>query len=128
MKDVRMIILVRQDHRMRRSKLLSLITRASMKWIVDNNEDEHPARISLGMSMEDAQWFKEGQPKLFGWSTESHLNDLSLKAEFNGIPLSIIRDDEEKSSIGSGQSITCIAFGPADYSDLTSVIGKFKSL
>lgn len=128
MKDVRMIILVRQDHRMRRAKLLSLVTRASMKWIVDNNEDERSDRLSLSLSMEEALWIKEGQSKIFGWSTESHLNDLVLKAEINGIPISVIRDDEEKSSLGSGQSITCVAFGPADYNDLLSVVGKFKSL
>ena len=128
MKDVRMIILVRQDHRMRRAKLLSLVTRSSMKWIVDNNEDERSDRLTLGLSMEEALWIKEGQSKIFGWSTESHLNDLVLKAEINGIPISVIRDDEEKSSLGSGQSITCVAFGPADYNDLLSVVGKFKSL
>lgn len=128
MKDVRMIILVRQDHRMRRAKLLSLVTRASMKWMFDNNEDERSDRLTLGLSMEEALWIKEGQSKIFGWSTESHLNDLVLKAEINGIPISVIRDDEEKSSLGSGQSITCVAFGPADYNDLLSVVGKFKSL
>jgi len=128
MKDIRMIILVRQDHRIRRSKLLSLVTRASTNWVFENNEEDRSDRLFLSLSMEEALWIKEGQPKVFGWASESQLNDLSLKAELNGVPISIIKDDDEKSSVGGGQSITCVAFGPADYLDLSRVIGKFKSL
>lgn len=122
--SVKMVVLVRSDPKMRRGKLISLITEASTKFFTDNNESDEPGVIHLKTSLEEAQWLKEGQPKIIGWSTENHMRDIVFRSEFRGISSYVLKDGEKSES--GGDSIICVALGPGDTEDILNLVGKIK--
>lgn len=127
MHDVKMLILVRKDLGLRRDKLLSLVANSTLGFIVDNNESEKHDELHVKLSHEEAIWFKNGQKRLIGWSSnEEQLKSVAFKAELNGVPCHSIFDDSLKSCDGSGNSLTCLALGPCEWNEISGVVGKLK--
>jgi len=122
--SVKMVVLVRSDPKMRRAKLISLITSASTKFFTDNNESIEPGVIQINTSLEEAQWLKEGQPKIIGWTSENHMRDIMFRSELRGISTYSIRDGEK--SAGGESALICIALGPGNTEDILNLVGKIK--
>jgi peptidyl-tRNA hydrolase len=129
MHDVKMLILVRKDLGLRRNKLLSLVADSTLGFLVDNDESNRKDELHVRLSLEEAEWLRNGQKRLIGWSNnEEHLRSIAFKAELNGIPCHSIFDEETKAESGHGSALTCLALGPCDWHEISGVVGSFKSM
>jgi peptidyl-tRNA hydrolase len=129
MQDVKMLILVRKDLGLKRNKLLSLVADSTLGFLVDNDESNRRDELYVRLSLEEAEWLRNGQKRLIGWSNnEEHLRSIAFKAELNGIPCHSIFDEELKGESGDASALTCLALGPCDWNEIFGVVGNFKSV
>jgi len=127
MKDVRMIVLVRNDKKIKRGELMNIVSDISMKFLFENNESDRSDRLFVNLSLEEALWIKEGMKREIGWASEGELEELLFKSQVHGLPSYVLRSDE-KGSEGPQNSILGIAFGPAEFSDISTIVGHYKKL
>ena len=120
MKDVKQVIIVRKDIKLRKSELAAQVATASMGFLLDNNESERRDEINVKLSNEEALWINGTFEKaIMGVDSEDALKELMLKAELEGIGVYPVhgKDDEIMGSL------TCIALGP-DNSDVINHITR----
>lgn len=119
MNDIKQVIIIRKDLKMRRGKEIAQGAHASMKWLLENlncdfNEDEltwingiHKKVVLSVDSLEELEEIVKNAKKLRIENAYT-ITDLGL-TEFNGIP-----------------TITCAAIGPAKSELINQVTGHLK--
>ncbi len=122
-----MLMLIRKDLGLKRSKLLSLVSSSALKFITENNESNRQDELYLKLSLEEADWLKNGQKKIMAWAqNEDYLESIAFKADLNGIPCQSIYDEESKGQNGSAKSLMCLTLGPCDWNEIHNVVGQLK--
>lgn len=119
MNDIKQVIIIRKDLKMRRGKEIAQGAHASMKWLLENldcdlNEDEltwinglHKKVVVSVDSLEELEEVVKNAKNLRIENTYT-ITDVGL-TEFNGIP-----------------TITCAAIGPAKAELINQVTGHLK--
>ena len=127
MRNVKQVIVIRKDLRLRKNKLVSLAIRATMQFILDNNESDRPDELQVKLSQQEVQWLNDSfDNDVFGISSQDALSDMVLKAEFNGINVYSIFEKSKKSD--EGPQLICAAFGPDEEDQISQVVGNLKSM
>ncbi len=127
MKNIKQVIVVRKDLKLRKSKLASLAAHAAMQFILDNNESDRPDELQVKLSQQEAQWIKGTFDKdVLGIDSHDALSDMVLKAELNGVNVYSIFDKSKKPD--EGPQLVCAAFGPDEEDQLAQIIGSLKSI
>jgi peptidyl-tRNA hydrolase len=127
--SVKHVILVRKDLRLRRAEVASLVSRATARFFLDNDESEENEELRIKLSSIEADWISQGAGVVvLGVPSQGALDSLLFRAEAAGIPYHTVshrRKLDEKSE-GEDVVIACVALGP-DYSDsLDPITGKLK--
>jgi PTH2 family peptidyl-tRNA hydrolase len=126
-KNIKQVIVVRKDLKLRKSKLASLAAHAAMQFILDNNESDRPDELQVKLSQQEAQWIKGTFDKdVLGIDSHDALSDMVLKAELNGVNVYSIFDKSKKPD--EGPQLVCAAFGPDEEDQLAQIIGSLKSI
>lgn len=127
MKNVKQVIVVRKDLKLRKGKIASLAAHAAMQFILDNNESERPDELQVKLSQQEIQWLKGSFDKdVLGVDSQDALSDMVLRAEINGINVYSIFDKSKKPD--EGPQLVCAAFGPDEEDQLEQVVGNLKSI
>lgn len=122
MKEVKQVIVVRKDLKLRKSELAAQVATASMGFLLDNNESERNDVINVKLSNEEALWLNGSFEKsIMGVDSEEDLKELMLKAEFEGIGVYPVRNLNNNDDILG--ALTCIALGP-DNSEVINQVTK----
>ena len=127
MKNVKQVIVVRKDLKVRKSKLASLAAHAAMQFILDNNESDRPDELQVKLSQQEVHWIKGSFDKdVLGVDSQDALSDMVLKAELNGVNVYSIFDKSKKPD--EGPQLVCAAFGPDEEDQLAQIVGSLKSI
>jgi PTH2 family peptidyl-tRNA hydrolase len=126
-KNIKQVIVVRKDLKLRKSKLASLAAHAAMQFILDNNESDRPDELQVKLSQQEVEWIKGTFDKdVLGIDSHDALIDMVLKAELNGVNVYSIFDKSKKPD--EGPQLVCAAFGPDEEDQLAQIIGSLKSI
>lgn len=127
MKNIKQVIVVRKDLRLRKGKIASLAAHAAMQFILDNNESERPDELQVKLSQQEAHWIKGSFDKdVLGIDSQDALSDLILRAELNGVNVYSIFDKSKKRD--EGPQLICAAFGPDEEDQMIHLLGNLKSI
>ena len=127
MKNVKQVIVVRKDLRLKRGKIASLAAHAAMQFIIDNNESERPDELQVKLSQQEIQWLKSSSTKdIVGIDSHDALSSLVLRAELNGVNVYSVFDKSCKPD--EIPQLLCAAFGPDEEDQIAEIIGSLKSI
>lgn len=127
MKNIKQVIVVRKDLRLRKAKIAALAAHAAMQFILDNNESDRPDELQVKLSQQEVEWLKGSFDKdVLGVDSQDALSSMVLRAELNGINVYSIFDKSKKPDEGS--QLVCAAFGPDEEDQLAQIIGNLKSI
>lgn len=129
MSDVKQVIVVRKDIKMRKGKLASQVAHAAMKFIVDNNVSERPNVLVVELSNDEATWLFGGSftKAVVACDTEDELRGLIMKAELADVTVCPIVDSG-KTEFHGVPTLTCAAFGPAPVGEVDRITGHLQLL
>ena len=127
MKSVKQSIVVRKDLNLKKGQLSGLVSNASMKFILENNESERPDELKVRLSHNEAQWLKNSlRCEVFGTESQDSLSDIAFRAEIQG--LSVYSVFEEKADKDADQVLLCIAIGPDEEDLIDQLTNGLKPL
>lgn len=120
-KDIKQVLCIRSDLKMRKGKMIAQGAHASMKVLLDRKilprfrkKKKHPKLLVIDLSTEEmAEWvygtvFKKIVCKI---NSKKELLDLAKQADKKDIPYSIIEDAGFTEFHGE-KTLTCLAIGP----------------
>ena len=124
MKDVKQVIVIRKDLKMRRGKEIAQGAHASIAFLTNRLilTDTQNTGIAMGyFSDAERRWVREGFRKICCVvNSESELLDLVEQAKLSGVTCELIRDSG-LTEFGGAATYTAAAFGP-DYEDKIDLI------
>lgn len=127
MKNVKQVIVVRKDLKLKKGKIALLTAHAAMQFILDNNESDRPDELQVKLSQQEIQWLKGSfEKEVLGIDSQDALSSMVLRAELNGINVYSIFDKSKKPD--EGPQLVCAAFGPDEEDQLAQVVGSLKSI
>jgi len=122
---VKQAIIVRKDMNLKRKEIISQATKASIKFIVENNESERCGQLLVNLSSDETAWLTGSflQDIMFV-ETKEQLENIMFKAEILGIEVYPVF-----SKMGNNMSETsCVALGPDEPEIINKLIHGLKSL
>lgn len=122
---IKQVIVVRSDLHMRRDKLAEQAARASMQFLIDNNEADRGDQLTVKLSNDEATWLMSGSlTSVVACDSEDALRDMVFRAELADIevhPINQQGTDEDDPDV-----LTCAAFGPTTSRELDRIVGGLK--
>lgn len=128
--STKQVIIVRRDIRMRRAEMVATAAKASVSFLVDNNESEHHDELQLKLTPDESAWlFGNSKRVILGVQSESALRSIMLQAELDGLTVCPqyrgMRLDESKSDYCYEQ-LVCVAIGPHDEEAIDAITSNLK--
>lgn len=136
MKEVKQVIIWRNDLKVRKGKMMAQAAHASLKVFLDiSNNTEFPEFTQNGMiyvpyskGSEFDIWLNGSFTKIvLKVNSELQLCALYVKAQEAGIPCSLIVDNG-KTEFNGVPTTTCCAIGPAFSEDIDKITGHLELL
>ena len=128
MKNVKQVIVVRKDLKLKRGKVASLVAEATMQFILDNNESDRPDELHVKLSQQEIRWLDGSFTRdVVGIDSHDALCNLVLRAELNGMNVYSVFDRSSK-KLDEISQLLCVAFGPDEEDQISQVIGNLKSI
>ena len=133
MRDIKQVIIVRKDLKMRKGKIAAQSAHASMKILADRMhkvsiEDIGSIEYRLTPTNEMIEWLDGIFTKIaLGVDSLEELTDLAEKANELNIPTAII-EDNGLTVFNGKKTVTCMAIGPALSEDIDKITGHLKLL
>jgi PTH2 family peptidyl-tRNA hydrolase len=128
-KNIKQVIVIRKDLKLRRGKLASLVAHAAMQFILDNNESDRNDELRVKLSQQEIHWLKDSFAKeVIGVDSQDALSNLVLKAELNGVNVYSIFDKSSNIKPDEHPQLLCAAFGPDEEDQISEIIGSLKSI
>jgi peptidyl-tRNA hydrolase, PTH2 family len=127
MEDVKQVIVVRKDLRLRRSEMAAQVAHASMKFLLDNDESERGDELTVKLSLEEASWLQGSYKKIIvGVNSEADLKNLLFRAEMAGVSTYTVTQKSGSKSEDTIETVVCAAFGPDESSSIDKITGHLK--
>jgi PTH2 family peptidyl-tRNA hydrolase len=128
MSDVKMVIVVRKDLKMRKGKMCAQVAHAAMQFLCENSESERGDELHVKLSPVEVTWMNGTFAKIVvGCDSEDELKYLMLKAEIEGVQCYSITD-AGLTEFNGVSTLTCAAFGPENSEILNKITGDLKLL
>ena len=125
MSDLKQAIIIRKDLNLNKRDLASTVARASLKFIVENNEAERGNQLLVSLSSEEQAWLTGSfSQDILGVTNRDQLDEILFRAEIMGIeayPVFVPNDSENP-------DVTCIALGPDEPDVINRLIHSLKPL
>ena len=123
MSDLKQAIIIRKDLNLNKRDLASTVARASLKFIVENNEAERGNQLLVSLSSEEQAWLTGSfSQDILGVTNRDQLDEILFRAEIMGIeayPVFVPNGSENP-------DVTCIALGPDDPDVINRLIHSLK--
>lgn len=124
MSEVKQVILVRQDLKMRRGKEMAQVAHASMKVFFDLNNSECTTSLRIPLTPEMGEWVHGLFTKVVLYvSSEELLLQAHQIAKEKGLPTSLIKD-AGITEFGGKETYTTCAIGPAHSNEIDPITGR----
>jgi peptidyl-tRNA hydrolase len=118
-------IIIRKDLNLNKRDLASTVARASLKFIVENNEAERGNQLLVSLSSEEQAWLTGSfSQDILGVTNRDQLDEILFRAEIMGIeayPVFVPNGSENP-------DVTCIALGPDEPDVINRLIHSLKPL
>jgi peptidyl-tRNA hydrolase len=127
--ELKQVILVRQDLKMKKSQVASLVAKASTEFFIVNDESVRSDTLSVRLTPEETDWINSGSIRVvLGVGSETTLRSLAFKAELAGLQCypvdgKIFSDGED----GPMETL-CIAIGPDQSKKIDEITKNLKLL
>ena len=125
MSDLKQAIIIRKDLNLNKRDLASTVARASLKFIVENNEAERGNQLLVSLSSEEQAWLTGSfSQDILGVTNRDQLDEILFRAEIMGIeayPVFVPNGSENP-------DVTCIALGPDEPDVINRLIHILKPL
>ncbi len=127
---MKQVILVRNDLKMKKSQVASLVAKASTEFFLVNDESERGDELSVKLTPEETDWINSGSIRVvLGVNSEDSLRTLALRAEMAGLQCYPVQGKIFEDSNEDGTSETlCVAIGPDVSSKIDQITGNLKLL
>lgn len=127
---VKKVVLVRRDLRLRRAEVASLVSKATARFFLDNDESEERDKIEVKLSEVEMDWMSTGMNVVvLGVASSNAMESILWRCEAAGIStytVSVKRMNEEDKAESYEDQVACAVLGP-DYSDsIDQITGKLK--
>lgn len=120
------VIVIRKDLNMRRGKEIAQGSHASMAVLTEHLTKESDQLYVFHPPLAMEEWLKGSFVKIVvGVYGERELMDVYWKAEFAGIPCSLITDNGATEFHGE-KTVTCCAIGPDEDEKIDKITGHLK--
>ena len=128
MKNVKQTIIVRKDLKMQKGRMASVVSQASMKFLIENNEAERGDEIRVRLSQQEAEWINSSFSRsVLSVDSQEALKDIAFKCEMSGIDVYYVFDDKELNE-GEIRELLSISLGPDEEDLIEQVVGSLKSV
>ena len=125
MSELKQAIIIRKDLNLNKRDLASTVAKASLKFIVENNEAERGNQLLVSLSSEEQAWLTGSfSQDILGVTNRDQLDDIMFRAQIMGI--------EAYSVFVPGDSenpdMSCVALGPDEPDVINRLIHSLKPL
>lgn len=125
---VKQVIIIRKDLNMRKGKMISQGAHASMKVLLDMNENKDCERLDIPITKEIVEWVFGNFRKIVVYvNSEQELIDIYNKAKDKELICSIIEDNGLTEFHGT-PTLTAVAIGPDDEDKIDEITGSLPLL
>jgi len=125
MSELKQAIIIRKDLNLNKRDLASTVARASLKFIIENNEAERGNQLLVSLSSEEQAWLTGSfSQDILGVNNRDQLDEILFRAEIMGIeayPVFVPNGSENP-------DVTCIALGPDEPDVINRLIHSLKPL
>lgn len=122
MSELKQAIIIRKDLNLNKRELASQVAKASLKFIIENNEAERGGQLVVSLSSDEVAWLTGSfSQDIRGVNNKDQLDDIMFRAELLGV---------ETYSVSKQENIekTCIAIGPDEPDVINKLIYGLKPL
>lgn len=124
MSNVKQVIVIRKDLRMRKGKAASYVANVSSKFLVDNNEAERDDELRVKLSPVEVEWLRGPSTRIvLAAPSEEALKTIAFRAELAGIDVHSITSKEPQDSM----TMVCVALGPDESGLIDQITGHLKT-
>ncbi len=127
MSQIKQVIVIRKDLKMRRGKEIAQGAHAAMNFLVERirNSESNKAtnQVSLPLATDEHQWINDGMAKVcVQAASEDELLQIFAKAKEAQLQVHMIRDSG-RTEFGGQPTLTALAIGPAEAAAIDVVTG-----
>jgi len=125
-RDLKQVILLRRDLKLRRAEAAALASKASMAFIVEGDESDRSGSVQVELSGIEAEWMLGSSTRIvLGVTSEDAMRKLLLKAEIQGVSTYEITGSSSGKA-DEGIQLIAAALGPDDSDKLDLITGNLK--
>lgn len=125
-REIKQIILLRRDMKLRRAEAAALASKASMCFILEGDESDQSGSVKVTLSGIEAEWMLGSSTRIIlGVSSEETMRKLLLKAELQGVSTYEITGSSS-GKVDEGIQLIAAALGPDDSDKLDLITGNLK--
>lgn len=130
MGNIKQVILIRRDLKMRRGKEIAQGSHAAMDFLVERLRAALPRtpgpHVTISLSENERRWISEGMAKVcLQVDSEEQLVELQQKAVDAGLEAHLILDSGRTEFSGQ-PTLTALAIGPADAETIDKITGHLS--
>jgi len=125
-RDLKQVILLRRDLKLRRAEAAALASKASMTFVVEGDESDRSGSVQVELSGIEAEWLLGTATRIvLGVNSEDAMRKLLLKAELQGVSTYEITGSSNGKA-DEGIQLIAAALGPDDSDKLDLITGNLK--
>lgn len=125
-RELKQVILLRRDMRLRRAEAAALASKASMAFIVEGDESDQSGSVKVTLSGIEAEWMLGTSTRIIlGVTSEDAMRKLLLKAELQGVSTYEIMGSSS-GKVDEGVQLIAASLGPDDSDKLDLITGNLK--
>lgn len=125
-RDLKQVILLRRDMKLRRAEAAALASKASMAFIVEGDESDRSGSVQVDLSGIEAEWLLGSSTRIvLGVASEETMRKLLLKAEIQGVSTYEITGSSSGKT-DEGLQLIAAALGPDEGDKLDLITGNLK--
>jgi len=126
-RDLKQVILLRRDMRLRRAEAAALASKASMAFVVEGDESEQSSSVKITLSGIEAEWILGASTRIIlGVTSEEAMRKLLLKAEIQGVSTYEIMGMSSGKTDEEGSQLIAASLGPDEGDKLDLITGNLK--
>jgi len=128
MSNLKQVILIRKDLRLKRAAVAALAAKVSCEFLLDNNISDRGDVLKVNLTPQESDWLLGNSTRIIlGVSSEDTLRSLLFKAEMAGLSCYSMTGSYAKGSVDTTQDeVLCAAIGPDDAERIDEITGNLK--
>jgi len=121
--EIKQVILVRKDLKLRRAAFAAMVAKASFGFLLENNDADRDDELKVSLTGSESQWlFGNSKRIVLNVDSEDALRRIANRAELEGISTySLTKQSSEMSD-----ELMCLTLGPDEESIIDQLTSNLK--